>query len=72
MFNRHGTLGLSNRKRVSLMNLDHLNELADLDERINSPEFQQALKEKDFKELNDIFNNTPSENTLAETGRFPD
>ncbi len=43
-----------------------------LDERINSPEFQQALEEKDFKELNDIFNNTPSENTLAETGRFPD
>lgn len=54
------------------MNLDHLNELADLDERINNPEFQQALEEKDFKELNDIFNNTPSENTLAETGRFPD
>lgn len=43
-----------------------------LDERINSLEFQQALEEKDFKELNDIFNNTPSENTLADTGRFPD
>lgn len=41
-----------------------------LDERLESEEFQRALEENDFSSLDDIFNSTPSENTLADTGRW--
>lgn len=42
-----------------------------LDEKLNSPEFRQALEQNDFSSVNKIFNNTPSGNSLADTGRFP-
>lgn len=42
-----------------------------LDEKLNSPEFKQALEQNDFSSVNKIFNNTPSGNSLADTGRFP-
>lgn len=42
-----------------------------LDEKLNSPEFKQALEQNDFSSVNKIFNNTPNGNSLADTGRFP-
>lgn len=42
-----------------------------LDEKLNSLEFEQALEQNDFSSVNKIFNNTPSGNSLADTGRFP-
>lgn len=42
-----------------------------LDEKLNSPGFEQALEQNDFSSVNKIFNNTPSGNSLADTGRFP-
>ena len=51
------------------MNLDNLK---DLDERLESEEFNEKLESNNYSPLDDIFNNTPSGNTLADTGRYPE
>lgn len=51
------------------MNLDNLK---DLDEILASEEFNNAMEKADFSPLDNTFNSTPSENTLADTGRYPE
>lgn len=51
--------------------IEHELDNRTLDEKLNSPEFKQALEQNDFSSVNKIFNNTPSGNSLADTGRFP-
>ena len=51
------------------MNLDNLR---DLDERLESEEFNEKLESNDYSSLDDIFNSTPSGNMLADTGRYPE
>lgn len=51
------------------MNLDNLR---DLDELLESKEFTEKLESNNYSPLDDIFNSTPSENTLADTGRYPE
>ena len=51
------------------MNLDNLR---DLDELLESKEFNEKLESNNYSSLDDIFNSTPSENTLADTGRYPE
>ena len=51
------------------MNLDNLK---DLDERLESKEFNEKLESNNYSPLDDIFNSTPSGNTLADTGRYPE
>lgn len=51
------------------MNLDNLRDLDDL---LESKEFNEKLENNNYSPLDDIFNNTPSGNTLADTGRYPE
>lgn len=51
------------------MNLDNLR---DLDELLESKEFNEKLENNNYSPLDDIFNSTSSENTLADTGRYPE
>lgn len=51
------------------MNLDNLR---DLDELLESKEFNEKLESNNYSSLDDIFNSTPSGNTLADTGRYPE
>ena len=61
-----------NVETLDIVNLiEHELDNRTLDEKLNSLEFKQALEQNDFSSVNKIFNNTPSGNSLADTGRFP-
>ena len=63
------TLNTDKRGGKQKMNLDNLK---DLDERLESKEFNEKLENNNYSPLDDIFNSTPSGNTLADTGRYPE
>lgn len=70
---------MTKRDKLDILNTDKREreretnmEYNTLDERLESKEFNEKLESNDYSSLADIFNSTPSGNTLADTGRYPE